>query len=482
MTGLALTIAVLLAAPWIDAGCRNYPAGHALLDAFGRVVAAGIVMIHVLPHAWALIGPWALFAGGLGFGALWLGERFHLDPAGERPFLVAAAAAGLGAHAFLDGAALGHGEEHGAQGLLGAAVVLHTLPVALVTWRLSVSHLSGGFGYALLAWSAVATALGFGLAEQAAAHVAEPVLGALQMFAAGGLLHALGHEVAPRDTPRASGAGVIAAVLALVVLAQVHPTPALHHGELAAELTFATLLVETSVAVVLGLGAAALIRLLAERRRWTLPRDPQGALHPVVLLVTLVLLGPVFAAVRLAVTVALTLLDRERADRDVDPAPAGWLGALLLAAFLEAAVDPGWLAAAPGFSHVLIALIVAAVAPLAPAPTTPLVAVLLHKGLDPGAALVLLGAGALPQASVRGRPLLVGVLVAPALVTPLVAGLLGGPELHLAALHDHGVIELVACALLVGLWAVALYRSGLDGFLAGEVHPTAAWSRTPGAR
>ncbi len=165
---------------------------------------------------------------------------------------------------------------------------------------------------------------------------------------------------------------------------------------------------------------------------------------------------------------------------------APWvLAGLLLAGLLEPLLDADALRHVPGPLGVVGAALIGVPAYVCASGATPLVAVLVHKGLSGGAAVAFLLTGPATNISTFGVlrrlhgprvALRFGMVVATLAVglglaldalwpDPLV------PPLHAASAHAHGTLELASAAVLGLLFAAALVRNGLAGFLDPLLHP-----------
>ena len=125
MFALVMAVGALFAGPvlfWLTRGTRWLRAG---LDGFVLVVIAGIVLLHLGPHAVVEGGASAILGILLGIAVpTWL-HRTGRSDAWAGPAVVL-----LAGHSFIDGAALSI-LDAGLTGAVGAAVVAHRLPVAL---------------------------------------------------------------------------------------------------------------------------------------------------------------------------------------------------------------------------------------------------------------------------------------------------------------------------------------------------------------
>jgi uncharacterized membrane protein YraQ (UPF0718 family) len=189
-----------------------------VVDGFVVVTIGGIVLLHILPHAF-LVGGWAMLllaALGLVGPALFervVGPRLPLVTRWMLPL----ALLGLSLHAFIDGAVLaeaaggheGHGHDHGhegeASGWMALGVVLHRVPEGLASWWV-FRHRHGLRGSLLaLASVGVATTLGFALGGRLEGHLG--ALHGLQALVAGSLLHVIFHRSHDLSSGAADPAG-----------------------------------------------------------------------------------------------------------------------------------------------------------------------------------------------------------------------------------------------------------------------------------
>lgn len=181
MTALLATLAALAAAPLLDRALP--PAVLRRADVLLRVVVVALLLVDVLPGAMQAAGAWALGAAAGGLLTAVVAHRAGLDAdTAGRAGVVA-----LAIHGVADGVALAVGH-HSA---LGAAVVLHTLPLSLVTWRVGRAAVGAGFATRLLVAAGTGTVLGYAFFVP----VAGSVLSLLQAASVGLLLAASLHGV-----------------------------------------------------------------------------------------------------------------------------------------------------------------------------------------------------------------------------------------------------------------------------------------------
>ncbi len=191
MLWLLAGLLALLVGPLLLRFSRQGRILHAV-DGFVVIAIVGLVVIEVLPHAFSVVGGWALGWAALG---LLLPERLErlLHRAARRvhAFALVLAMSGLGLHDALDGAALAHGTTDSS---LAMAVVLHRLPVGLAVWWLIRPAYGAAKAVFALAFIVVATLIGY-VAAGAVESVGDVgALGAFEALVGGSLLHVVLHR------------------------------------------------------------------------------------------------------------------------------------------------------------------------------------------------------------------------------------------------------------------------------------------------
>lgn len=549
MNALLLCLLAIAFAPVVDRGLRGRPRLESFTDGLVQVAVAGILLVNVLPFGLASAGwPAAVALGG---GAL-LGGLAHRLPAGRGP-VEALAIAALLLHALVDGAALATSDETGLH-LLGEAVVLHTLPVALATWRIGRARLGPWGSGGLLLATALATFAGWHATGQSVVASQPAAIGLIQCAIAGALLHVLGH-LGEGGRPRAAGVGALTGAAVVVALGLSHPLPEPFAGELPggrALLAISLVSAPWLLAGYLGSGAlrvwggerfgrpwrgVAAVLQGALRGLWAPVSSceapaaaesmvdhgvsPRGALAflaaaPSLAVATLLLSAPLLGAEGLGIRLGGALLVGLAAGASTATGPAaghhhahghtrGWsafrdgvqdavehtapwvLSGLWIAAMAEPLLPTGALAGIPPLLAIVGAALIGLPAYICAVGVTPLVAVLLHKGLAPGAAVALLLAGPAASASVfrslrlraethhAARYLLAVGLgsVAVGLAVQQLGLLRAPPDLHLLATRATGPVELGSALVLIVLFAAALLHNGPRGFLEPLMHPHA---------
>lgn len=474
---LAADVAALLAAPGLDALVRRSPGWSAFVTDLCRAAVAGIVLLHLLPHAWHALGVTAivLFVGGAA-GVLWA-ERWTAQ---RDSTVLGWAAAALGAHHLADGVGLALAAT---EPELGPAVILHAVPVALVAWRLGVARGGPVVGWGLVAWIALSTVAGFAIGRVGAGLVVEPLAVGVACALGGGLLHALSHVPHETDHPRASGLGVVVGLGVVAALAVAEPTS----GELGTVQAIGRLILSSAPALLLGFAVAGVAAAIVP----PVHEDPEREdLLPLpALAVSFPLLGPLVAVARLAVAAGVgvgravasgrrwpRVVDgadwRERTARgwraatvDLPDRILPWFGAgLVTAALIEPLLDPARLAPVPAALQVAILAVLGTPVMLGATGATPVAGILLHKGVPAGATLAFLLAGPVRVGTWRAALALAlgATLVGLALDAALPE--LPPPPLHTAG--EQGPVAWGSAVLLVALGILSLVRQGASVFVA----------------
>lgn len=215
MSLVALSIAVLLAAPLLAAALLRRPALAAGLDGFVLVAVGGIVALHVVPQSAHIAGAAAIAFAAAG---LFLPIALHrLDDAvlarGSARRLRDAALltvflAGVVVHALFDGAALApQGDEAGGLvvNALALGVILHRVPVGIALWVVARPKLGVPLTLLVVATYAGGTIAGALLGPGLLLHASAPALAIFQAFVAGSILHIVAESPAlPLPRPRAT--------------------------------------------------------------------------------------------------------------------------------------------------------------------------------------------------------------------------------------------------------------------------------------
>lgn len=212
-----LSIAALLAGPFLYAYGRRRPAVKQLLDGFVMVAVAGIVCVNIIPEALEVGGFAALPALALGLAFPVLIERWF-DRAAHTAHLVVVilAAAGLTVHALIDGVALipqaaatgSVADPRTYFGLewstgispLALGVILHRLPIGMALWWSVRPNFGVPVTIALFAMLIAATGLAYFQGDRVIALASTSGLALFQAFVAGSLVHVVAFGVTHEDT------------------------------------------------------------------------------------------------------------------------------------------------------------------------------------------------------------------------------------------------------------------------------------------
>jgi uncharacterized protein len=194
MTFLIASVAVLAVGPLTYYFAERSHWAIRVLEAVVVIAVGALLLLHILPETIAQVGWIALVPMVLGL----LGPTFVERALGsiERQAhiaLVLLVLCGLGIHALMDGVALVlPTHEEGLAGLsLPIVVVLHRIPVSLLIWWLL--RPSYGLWAATLALciEGLGAVVGFFAAHALVTHVNSPVVGFVQAFVAGSMLHVM---------------------------------------------------------------------------------------------------------------------------------------------------------------------------------------------------------------------------------------------------------------------------------------------------
>jgi uncharacterized membrane protein YraQ (UPF0718 family) len=199
MSLVALSIAVLLAAPLLAAALLRRPAVAAGLDGFVLVAVGGIVALHVVPQSAQLAGPAAVACAAAG---LFLPIALHrLDAVAALKRSTARRArdavlfvvllAGIVVHALFDGVALASSGPTTSLVVdaLALGVVLHRVPVGIALWVVARPKLGAARTLIVVATYAGGTIAGARFGSGLIAHASAPALAMFQAFVAGSILH-----------------------------------------------------------------------------------------------------------------------------------------------------------------------------------------------------------------------------------------------------------------------------------------------------
>lgn len=186
---LFATIAALLSGPLLYSLAQRHPRVVGWLDRFVLVSVVGLILIEVVPEAYALAGWWSLTF--LALGLLGPTALEHLLTKARREAHIAAlilAIIGLMLHSFGDGTALSptNGTDHLA---LAFAVAIHSVPVGLLVWWLMFPAFGKTLPIVTLAAMSGCTLLGYLFGMEASQTINPRYWALLQALIAGSILH-----------------------------------------------------------------------------------------------------------------------------------------------------------------------------------------------------------------------------------------------------------------------------------------------------
>lgn len=228
---LLATLAALASGPLWYLLARRRLALLSFLDGFVLVSISGLVLLEVLPEAFADGGWWSL--GFLALGLLGPTLLEHGLARARRSAHLAAlglAIVGLVLHSVGDGAALVAENAH-THGALGLAIAIHSVPVGLVVWWLLYPVFGAWLPALALLAMCVGTVAGYVFGVSVAALLGTDGWAWFQAVIAGSILHVIfGRPHLDEDSahhhslPPFEGLGNLAALAVLVLLAVAHTT------------------------------------------------------------------------------------------------------------------------------------------------------------------------------------------------------------------------------------------------------------------
>ena len=157
-----------------------------------------LVLVHILPESYEVIGIWSLVAGAFGFLIFFLFEYLWFFPSEKvKKFSVSLVLVGLCLHMVLDGVGLSHGEHHHGHDhghdhgfdVFTFAILLHRLPAGLLLWSILKKNFSLKASIGLYVGFVILTISGFFLGEELLHIMGDFQLHLMQSFIAGALAH-----------------------------------------------------------------------------------------------------------------------------------------------------------------------------------------------------------------------------------------------------------------------------------------------------
>ena len=230
MTLLFLSLLALAAAPLIYRVADRAGMALAALDGFVMTSIAGLAAVHIIPHAIQHGGYGVIGIAALGFlGPGWAEHALHRSADRVHSATLVLAVLGLLVHGFFDGVGLAAPPEH--ESMLGIAVLLHRLPVAITLWWL-LKPRDKNTATGVLIGLALMTIAGFLTAESLAPLLDTSWLAYVQALIAGSVLHVVVHRPAAVGMPSSKGRGRLwSGVGALIGLAAVGVMSTKHIAE-----------------------------------------------------------------------------------------------------------------------------------------------------------------------------------------------------------------------------------------------------------
>jgi len=573
MLFLLISLVALALGPALYWLSQRSQAAMAALDGFVIVTIAGLVVLHIIPHAWATagIGVVPIALAGLIGPSLAEGYLHGRGATKAHRLATVVALGGLVIHATADGMALAIPVHHDEGSLLVLAVLLHRLPVALTVWWMLAESRGRKSAAGVLAVIGVATLGGFGAGDSIAPALDSDLFAYFQSLVAGSLLHVVFHqpvlshaEGATSQTRAGAGLGALVGLLLVLALADAH-LPKQVTGSIDFMGTFVALTLSTAPALFVAFAFAGIVQAFLPHapRSWLRGRGPGGeAMRGVVfglplpicscgvvplystlirqgapataamaflvatpelgidaLLISVPLLGTELTVIRVVAAVAVALVvgrvvgalagppqpasatpaaevrgglgERLRAGlrfgfRDIVDDTGPWiLFGLVIAALAEPLLHEGWMRQIPWGLDVVLFAVIGIPIYVCASGATPLAAILIHKGISPGAAIAFLLAGPATNLTTFGmlsklheRRIalwfgggIAGLAIGVGWVVNALSPDLGALKLHAAIDESHGWLTYASVGALIVVYAGSLVRIGPRGFISQITNP-----------
>ncbi len=264
MTLLFFSLLALAVAPLIYRVADRAANALAALDGFIMVSIAGLAAVHIIPHAIQHGGFWVIGIAALGFlGPGWAEHALHKSADRVHSATLLLAVLGLLLHGFFDGVGLAAPLEH--ESMLGIAVLLHRLPVAITLWWL-LHPQDKGVATGVLCSLAVMTVAGYFTADALAPAMDSTWLAYVQALIAGSVLHVVVHRPPPVSMPSSkgrgrlwSGVGAMLGLVAVGLLSSKHIADVTTSENVFGRL-FMDLSLESAPALLLAFGLAGIVQ------------------------------------------------------------------------------------------------------------------------------------------------------------------------------------------------------------------------------
>ncbi|MFQ6372093.1 metal transporter [Shewanella sp. YIC-542] len=470
---------------WLSSGSGL----HKGLDGFIFVSLGGLVLVHILPELLEHGGILALLFVLLGLWGPSASERlFHRYSELTHNVTLVLGIIGLLLHTITDGGAMVLAQQHSDYSLLALGVILHRFPVGLAIWWLLKPHAGARWAWTVLTLMMLLTTVGYMAGEQLLNHLSMDNTVYLQAFVTGSILHVVLHQPHGNEATGSSryelhaGLGSLLGLGLLTILMLMdsgdHAAHAHRHDTV--QLLDWLLMLAPALLLAHALAAGRYALGLRPETQRPLLQWLQRLASPEVILLTLLLLGPVYALIQLCTLLCiggvLTLL---KAPAVVDLPPvqtraldfgfsygmdrsAPWIVLSLLLANLighpSVPLNNDW---------VQVAVLALVFIPLqfSPLGSTVLAATLAYSGWNPPALMMALCAAQLLSiAQLRRLSLLQKMAALLLLALPLLIAAYWHPQWQFL-LPAMPRLSLGAVSLLAVLFAISLLRQGPRRFL-----------------
>ncbi|QBF82957.1 metal transporter [Shewanella maritima] len=310
------------------------------LDGFIFVSLGGLVLIHIMPELLEHGGWLTLVFVALGLWGPTASERvFHQYSHVTHNITLALGIGGLLLHTITDGSAMVLAQQDNYSIMLAIGVILHRLPVGLAIWWLLKPQVGSKWASLVIAAMMLLTAAGYFGSEQVLDQLSLENTALLQAFVTGSILHVVLHqphvEHDQQQTDKYQYHAGVGSLLGLGLLAimlhfdagcsasgDVHDHSH-HHGHDHAqgfEQLLDWLLLVAPYLVLAYLGAALRFKFdLKPDSHHLFAQWLQRLIGPEALIISLMLLGPVYGVIHLLVALALSLLLSKQVIAVTDP-------------------------------------------------------------------------------------------------------------------------------------------------------------------
>ncbi|GGI90046.1 metal transporter [Shewanella gelidii] len=283
---------------------------HKGLDGFIFVSLGGLVLVHILPELLEHGGLLAIFFVLLGLWGPTASEKiFHKYSEITHNLTLVLGIGGLLLHTLTDGGAMVLAQQEHNSNLLALGVILHRLPVGVAIWWLLKPQVGTRWASAVIASMMVLTAIGYFAGEQWLTQLSLDNTAYLQAFVTGSILHVVVHQ--PHGQPDTgdsgrfkyqAGVGSLLGLGLLFVLLMMDSGGHEHHHHESSYEHLIDWMLTIAPVLLLSYGIAA-IRFHFGQSPTTSSRRSlwlQRLCGPEALVISLVLLGPIFALTQTA--------------------------------------------------------------------------------------------------------------------------------------------------------------------------------------